>query len=172
MCSAGTRLRGGIPCEIHHLRKRLQALREWGYHLAHEVLFLVRETRTEMRPSSIAALAGLLIVSLPAVCARATADSQQNQPKSKAKAGDSLTGCVDEENGRYVLTDDREMKPIADLVADGFPTEGFAKHVGHKVTVRGISTPGEGRPVFKVRTIETVSETCTPRPPLQLQGVP
>jgi hypothetical protein len=28
---------------------------------------------------------------------------------------------------------------MADLEADGFPTEGFAKHMGHKVTVRGTS---------------------------------
>lgn len=73
-----------------------------------------------------------------------------------------LTGCVDQQEGRYVLTDDRTLSPVADLEADGFPTEGFAKHVGHKVTIRGISSSGSARPVFKVRTIETVSETCAP----------
>jgi hypothetical protein len=88
----------------------------------------------------------------------------QKNPSSKAvPKSASLTGCIDEENGRYVLVDDRELKPIADLVADGFPTEGFAKHVGHKVTLRGESTPGEARPVFKVRSIDTVSETCAPQ---------
>jgi hypothetical protein len=51
---------------------------------------------------------------------------------------------------------------VADLEADGFPTEGFAKHVGHKVTVRGTSNPANTRPVFKVRSIETISETCAP----------
>jgi hypothetical protein len=55
------------------------------------------------------------------------------------------------------------MKPIADLQVAGFTTEGFAKHVGHKVTVRGESTQGEARPIFKVRSIETVSETCAPQ---------
>ena len=74
-----------------------------------------------------------------------------------------MTGCIDEDNGRYILVDDRELKPIADLQAEGFPTEGFAKHVGHKVIVRGISSPGENRPLFKVRSIETVSETCAPQ---------
>jgi hypothetical protein len=54
------------------------------------------------------------------------------------------------------------LAPIADLEAVGFPTEGFAKHVGHKVTVKGASTPSSARPVFKVRTVETVSETCAP----------
>lgn len=74
-----------------------------------------------------------------------------------------MTGCIDEDSGRYILVDDRELKPIADLQAEGFPTEGFAKHVGHKVIVRGISSPGEIRPLFKVRSIETVSETCAPQ---------
>ncbi len=74
-----------------------------------------------------------------------------------------MTGCVDEQDGRYVLTDDREMKPIANLEADGFPTEGFAKHMGHKVIVRGTTSSDTPLPVFKVRSIETVSETCAPQ---------
>ena len=48
------------------------------------------------------------------------------------------------------------------LEADGFPKEGFAKHMGQKVTVRGTSNSGSARPLFKVRSIETVSETCAP----------
>jgi hypothetical protein len=70
---------------------------------------------------------------------------------------------VDEQNGRYILTDEKEMKPIANLEADGFPQEGFAKHLGHKVTVRGISSPGDTLPTFKVRSITLVSETCAPQ---------
>jgi len=88
----------------------------------------------------------------------------QTDPQTKpADKTASMTGCIDEDNGRYILVDDRELKPIADLQAEGFPTEGFAKHVGHKVIVRGISSPGENRPLFKVRSIETVSETCAPQ---------
>ncbi len=74
-----------------------------------------------------------------------------------------MTGCVDEQEGHYVLIDDRTRAPIADLEADGFPMEGFAKHVGQKVTVRGTSNPGSNRPLFRVRSIETVSETCEPQ---------
>src|ERR1039458_6358414 len=84
--------------------------------------------------------------------------------KKQAASGSSLTGCVDEKEGHYILVDDRSLSPVADLEADGFPTEGFAKHVGHKVTVRGTSSSGSTRPVFKVRTIETLSETCAPTP--------
>ena len=74
----------------------------------------------------------------------------------------SMTGCIDQQDGKYVLTDDRGLAPVADLEAVGFETEGFAKHLGHKVTVKGTSTPSGTRPVFKVRTVETVSESCSP----------
>jgi hypothetical protein len=85
---------------------------------------------------------------------------EQNDKKKDSKTSSSLTGCVDEQNGQYVLVDDQNLNPVANLEADGFPTEGFAKHLGHKVTVRGTSIPGSGRPSFKVRSIETVSDTC------------
>jgi len=89
----------------------------------------------------------------------------QNKDKSAQPAKDapaSLTGCVDEQEGNYVLLSERTMNPIASLEADGFPKEGFAKHVGHKVTVRGTSSSQGTMPLIKVRTIETVSETCSP----------
>jgi hypothetical protein len=88
-----------------------------------------------------------------------------SQAKAKGKVS-SLTGCIDEDNGRYILVDDRELQPIADLEADGFPTESFAKHLGQKVIVRGISSSGDTRPRMKVRSIETISETCAPQPRL------
>jgi hypothetical protein len=88
----------------------------------------------------------------------------QKQKQSKAKdGGASLTGCIDEQNGKYVMVNDRTLDPIADLQAEGFETEGFAKHMGHKVTVRGTSNPGETRPLFKVRSIEEISDTCAPQ---------
>jgi hypothetical protein len=91
-------------------------------------------------------------------------DQKQGKAKTEQKAkGASLTGCIDEKEGRYVLVDERTLNPVANLEADGFETEGFAKHVGHKVTVRGTSNPGGEVPVFKVRSIETVSEVCAPQ---------
>jgi len=83
--------------------------------------------------------------------------------QKKKPEGASLTGCVDQQDGQFVLVDDHDLKVVASLDAEGFPVEGFAKHVGEKVTVRGISTPGSTRPVFKVRAIETISETCVPQ---------
>lgn len=73
-----------------------------------------------------------------------------------------MTGCVDQQDTKFVLVDDRTLKPVADLEADGFPSEAFAKHLGHKVTIRGTSSPGGPRPVFKVRSIETVNDVCAP----------
>jgi hypothetical protein len=70
---------------------------------------------------------------------------------------------VDEQDGHWVLVSDQTMAIIANLAADGFPPEAFAKHVGHKVTVRGTRSPGGPTPMFKVRSIETISETCAAR---------
>jgi hypothetical protein len=112
-------------------------------------------------------LIALLAVSSPFTVRGAAGEpDQQSKEKpvpKKGEQGSSLTGCVDQQDGKYVLIDDRSAAPIADLLAEGFPIEGFAKHVGHKVTVRGTANPGGTRPVMKVRNIETLSETCTPQ---------
>jgi len=71
-----------------------------------------------------------------------------------------MTGCVDEQNGLYVLVKGPEMKVAANLQADGFPTENFAKHVGHTITVRGALDSNGAPPLFKVRSIDKVSDTC------------
>ncbi len=113
-------------------------------------------------PAVIMALAFTLsIVSFPLTAGQQEKATQKKDAKS---APTSMTGCVDQRDGQYVLTDDRELKPIANLEADGFPQEGFAKHLGHKVTVSGTSNSADPRPTFKVRSITTVSESCTPQP--------
>jgi hypothetical protein len=83
-------------------------------------------------------------------------------PDAKKAKQTSLTGCIDEQEGQYVLIHDQTRDLIANLEADGFPTEGFARHLGHKVTVRGTAGPAAGRPVFRVRSVETVSGVCGP----------
>jgi len=95
--------------------------------------------------------------------ATAMADDQGKKQEPAKTEQVSLTGCVDQQDGLYVLVDDRSLAPIASLVAEGFPTEGFAKHVGHKVTVSGTSNPGKSRTVIKVRSIQAVSDTCAPQ---------
>jgi hypothetical protein len=96
-------------------------------------------------------------------------DGPAKQPNKQSKSEPkqtTLTGCVDEQDGHYVLLDQRTLNPLADLDPNGIPAEDlFAKHVGQKVTVRGSSTSGGSRPVFKVRSIETVSEMCAASAP-------
>jgi hypothetical protein len=92
------------------------------------------------------------------------AQEQKQSPKSEGREKvTALTGCVDETEGHYVLVDDRNLSPITRLEADGFPTEAFAKHLGHKVTVRGTSNSAGSAPTFKVRTVEAISDVCEPR---------
>lgn len=114
--------------------------------------------------ASVALLALTLIWNLPGTAldsAPSQADRKQEQKKEPAKNSTaSMTGCIDEQQGQYVLLDDQTRGTIANLEADGFETEGFAKHVGHKVTVRGTSSSGSARPIFRVRSIETISDTC------------
>ena len=111
------------------------------------------------------ATVAILILSALAYVPAATVDQKdqpgKNAPQKNGKQT-SLTGCIDEQEGQYVLIHDQTRALIANLEADGFPTEGFAKHLGQKVVVRGAAASGSERPVFKVRAVETVSETCGP----------
>lgn len=116
------------------------------------------------RVATLTAAVTILAVGVPQSGATSQAkESEGNTNQKKKPASTSLTGCVDQQEGQYVLVDDHDLKVVANLDAEGFPIEGFAKHVGQKVTVRGTQNPGAARPVFKVRTIETVSETCAPQ---------
>jgi len=103
-----------------------------------------------------------LLVCRPAWSAPEPQTSPAKPSQQAKEKTTSLTGCVDEQEGRYVLVDEKALSRIANLEADGFPPEGFAKHVGHKVTVRGTGSANGSVPLFKVRSIETVSETCAP----------
>jgi hypothetical protein len=125
----------------------------------------------------ITALTAALLTAQPISASDSTAQDPKSSQKGRSKsAGTSLTGCVDEQDGHYVLVDDRNLTPIANLEAEGFPVESFAKHLGHKVTVRGTVNPAASpapggkagdtageRSSFKVRSIETVSESCGPQ---------
>ena len=125
------------------------------------------ERQAAMRQATTRFVVVVTILASGIVPQAAMASQAQNQSKKaeqqKKPEGASLTGCVDQQDGQFVLVDDHDLKVVANLDAEGFPTEGFAKHVGSKVTVRGISTTGGARTVFKVRSIETVSETCAPQ---------
>jgi hypothetical protein len=112
------------------------------------------------------ALAFLLCpISLPAGKAAPAADSTSPHRKtdsSRKTNATTLTGCVDERDGGYVLVDDQSLSPIVSLEAKGFPNEGFAKYLGHKVSVQGKQSSQGAKPVFEVHSIQTVKESCAP----------
>lgn len=83
--------------------------------------------------------------------------SQSNEMQTPALV--SVTGCVDQQDGVYVLTDDRTGAEIA-LHAEGFEQEGFAKHVGETVTVRGQIESGGDFSQMRVRSVHTVANSC------------
>jgi hypothetical protein len=90
----------------------------------------------------------------------------KTEPKEKADPKGQLAalmGCVDEQDGKWVLVNDQTMAIIAKLAADGFPQEAFAKYMGHKVNVRGTVSSDDSGSTFKVREIKTISETCAAR---------
>ncbi len=90
----------------------------------------------------------------------APAQTGKNQ---RSAAKDSLTGCVDERDGQYVLTNDTDLKPIARLLpAAGSAEDNFARHMGHKVAVKGKLSKEAALPVMTVESVETVSEACAP----------
>lgn len=144
-----------------------QKVVNWKYQLAREVLprcGCMRgndKHRTAATGSwGISVLLCMILSGALPLFSQSAREPQKQQPKAQSPS--SLTGCVDENNGRYLLIDARDMHPIAELQAVGFPNEGFAKYLGQKVTVRGSSDPDGSRPLFRVRGIETVSDTCTP----------
>jgi hypothetical protein len=82
--------------------------------------------------------------------------------KSSRQSQDSMTGCVDEQDGKYVLLDDSMLNKLASLETNiAGPEAVFAKHVGHNVVVKGSKASGQ-ESVFKVTSIEDVAAVCAP----------
>jgi hypothetical protein len=110
-------------------------------------------------------LALAFIIQIPVAASAQESPAPKKQQSRDRKAAEpkevSMTGCIDEqEGGRYVLMDARSLAPLANLEAVGFPNEGFAKHLGNTVTVKGAVDSTGSRPVMRVRTVETVSNGC------------
>lgn len=101
-------------------------------------------------------LLGILIGLAPQAGSKPAQDRPASQSASEARQ--SLTGCIDEQNGQYVLLDD-QMQKIIGLQSAGSDREVFAKYVGRKVEVSGARSSGQ-KGVFTVTGIEQVSSTC------------
>jgi hypothetical protein len=78
--------------------------------------------------------------------------------RSDSKSQQSLTGCIDEQDGQYVLLDD-QMHKIVSLQADGLDKDVFAKYLGSTVQVRGARS-SERNATFKVTSVKPVADTC------------
>ncbi|MGA2116743.1 MAG: hypothetical protein ABSH56_18540 [Bryobacteraceae bacterium] len=77
--------------------------------------------------------------------------------KSDSSAEQRLIGCVDEQDGHYVLLND-QMQKIAGLQSAASGDEMFARFMGHEVRVTGAPSAQQG--TFKVTGIEQVSDSC------------
>jgi hypothetical protein len=87
--------------------------------------------------------------------------SEPERPTSKfvPVAQQSLTGCIDEEFGQYLLLDG-QMQKIVNLQSAGPEKEIFAKYVGHKVEVRGTRSSSLKTAAFVVTGIAQISDNC------------
>jgi hypothetical protein len=79
--------------------------------------------------------------------------NRMKQPVSTVQQ--SLTGCVDEQNGHYVLRD-VQTSEIVSLQSSGSSDDAFAKYVGHKAQVSGTKASS----TFTVAHIEQVADMC------------
>jgi hypothetical protein len=70
----------------------------------------------------------------------------------------TLTGCIDEQFGQYVLLDGL-MAKITGLRSAGPNNDIFAKYVGHQVQVKGSKSSGP-KATFTVTGIEQIADAC------------
>lgn len=92
----------------------------------------------------------------------ATVSAGSESPAKRKPKLSSMTGCVDEKPGRYVLVEDTNLKELVELEPVNFDKENFAKYLGHKVTVRGQMGLDADHAVMKVHSIQNISDTCAP----------
>jgi hypothetical protein len=84
--------------------------------------------------------------------------SGASKAKSQPAPQPAMTGCIDEQDGQYVLLDE-QMRKVVSLVSAGPDQEVFAKHVGHKVEVKG-TAPRGGSGTFRVTVIRQLEGAC------------
>lgn len=80
--------------------------------------------------------------------------------KSVPVAQQSLTGCIDEQFGQYILLDGL-MRKITGLQSAGPNNDVFAKYVGHEVEVKGTRSSAP-KATFTVSGIVQTSDKCGP----------
>ena len=92
------------------------------------------------------------------------ATAQAGSQGKRNEAAQTFTGCLDQRDAHYYLTEETELKPVARLRAEGATEDDwFAKHVGHRVRISGKASERDGARFIHVRRIQTIAETCQPR---------
>ena len=88
----------------------------------------------------------------------------QTSKKQKKAAKDTvtLTGCIDQREESFFLTDPANMRVVARLEGDDPERSSYAKYLGQKVTATGWPSKSGSVPSMRVRSIKVVSETCSP----------
>jgi hypothetical protein len=84
--------------------------------------------------------------------------------KPKVGKQTTLTGCIDQDGDKFVLTGDRELRKVATLQAPAGVRDDnmFGRHVGHKVTITGVVSDAGESPTVAVKAVKMISETCEP----------
>jgi len=98
-------------------------------------------------------------------CLLATSEAQEKKrPQPKAAKADTLTGCLDQRNGEFILAEPKTLEKLALLEPAEYKRESFPKHVGHRVTVTGQLTGSGEAKVMRVRSVKTIADMCAPDP--------
>ena len=100
----------------------------------------------------------LLLAALPA-------PAQKDKKKSAKPPTQTMIACVDEQSSDFVLVTDDMLKQIAILEPVGFDKTGFARFVGHKVSITGQWIASTQPPTLRVSNydnIKIVSDICAP----------
>jgi hypothetical protein len=99
----------------------------------------------------------------------ASLQAQDNMGKSSGAASSTIQGCLSRDGGYFYLTDSSGKK--YHLV--GYNAKEIDEHVGHTVaitgmptikttdtTVQGSESTAKEAPVFKVKSIKHIADTC------------
>ena len=103
-------------------------------------------------------LMGLLFcLSAPAQGQKSTEQSANRVKRPAITATQSVTGCVDQEKGRYVIRDEKTSQ-LLNLQAPGPDADSyFARFLGHKTQVTGTA---DSAGAIQVAKISQVADMC------------
>ena len=87
--------------------------------------------------------------------------SPKAKKPAKPAAKFSMTGCVDQRDEKYVLTEDADLKRTATLKGGALSEDNLARFVGHKVRVEGSSEDVAGGQTIAVDKVVDIADHCS-----------